>query len=145
LFRRRAVNDRLPVSKAGALALTLCVVVVVASCGGGGRLSPKALQEEAKQVQSLAAEGGVLAENAARGRATKTFVREQAGFLRGAAAASAQRLARAGNGGALTPLATRARDELGDLSRSGSDGALQKRVGVDLIRIAHHAARLTKS
>jgi hypothetical protein len=121
------------------------LAVVVAACGGGGRLSHKALQQEAKTVQSLAAEGGILAESAARGHTTKIFVREQAGFLHKAAASSASKLARAGNGGALTPLAARVGNALDRLSRSGADSAEQRRLGADPTRAAHAAARLGKS
>jgi len=128
-----------------SLAAVGCVALVLAACGGGGRLSQKALQQEAKTVQSLAAEGGILAGDAARGRATKIFVREQAGFLHKAAASSVQKLERAGNAGALSALAARVRDELDRLSRSGGDGAQQRRLGLELTRAAHAAARLGKS
>src|SRR5690348_4599090 len=127
-------------SKAGAT--TLCALaLVVASCGGGGRLSEKALQQEAKTVQSLAAEGGILAGDAARGRSTPIFTREQADVLRKAASSSAKKLALAGNGGALAPLAARVREDLDRLSHAASDKAEQERVAADLVRAAHDAAR----
>jgi hypothetical protein len=132
------------VSRVGLFALVI-LALALAACGGGGQLSQKALHQEAKTVQSLAAEGGLLAGDAARGRTTKVFVREQAGFLHKAAASSAQKLARAGNGGALGMLAARVRDDLDRLSRSGADAAQQRRIGLELTRAAHAAAQLGKS
>lgn len=132
-------------SKAGGLVVLCLLCVGLAACGGGSRLSAKALQQEAKTVQSLAAEGGMIAESASRGRSTKVFVREQAAFLHKAASSSARKLAQAQNAGALGPLAARVRDELDRLSRSGADGRRQAQLGVDLTRDAHAAARLAKS
>ncbi len=123
----------------------LALVLLLCACGGGGRLSQKALQQEAKTVQSLAAEGGILAGAAAQGRSTTVFMREHADFLRKAAASSAQKLAQAPNAGSLAQLAARVRDDLDRLSRSGSDGAQQQRLGTDLAQAAHDAQRLGTS
>jgi hypothetical protein len=130
--------------KAGLVSLAVAVLVL-AACGGGGSMSHKALQQEAQTVQSLAAEGGILAGDAARGRSTTVFTREHAGFLLAAATSSARKLRRAGNAGALAPLAARVRDDLDRLSHSGPDRAEQRRLAVDLARAAHEASRLGKS
>ena len=114
-------------------------MLAVAGCGSGGKLTPKELHQEAATVQSLAAEGGILAESAARGRSTKIFTREQAAFLHKAAAASATKLAQAPNGGTLALLAAAVRDNLDRLSRSGSDAALQRVISSKLeaaVRVA---------
>src|SRR3989442_6055682 len=99
----------------------LAAALLLAGCGG-----QSALQREAKNLQSLAAEGSLLAGDAARGRSTAVFTREHAGFLHAAAAATAKTLARGSR--PLARLAARVTDDLARLARSGSDGAEQKRL-----------------
>ena len=57
-------------SRGGILAL------LGAGCGGGGRLGAKALSQQAKSVQSLAAEGALLAQDAVSGKTTRVYRRE---------------------------------------------------------------------
>jgi hypothetical protein len=128
--------------KAVVLASAL---LLVAGCGGKGVLGPKALQQEATGLQSLAAEGGVLAGDAARGRSTSVFLRVHAQYLTKAAQSSASTLA--AGGPAAQPLAAVARIvalDLGRLSRSGADRTQQRRLAAAFARAATRAAKLEK-
>jgi flavin-dependent dehydrogenase len=113
------------------LALALAAVLL-AGCGS------QTLQQQSKSLKALAAEGGLLAGNAARGRSTNVFMREHTGFLLKSARSSASALAAqtSTQGRELARLATRVRDDLERLERSGSDRAEQQRLQTDLERIA---------
>ena len=50
-----------PVCVKGALVLGVVVALFGAGCGGGGTLGVKALSQESKSLQSVAAEGALLA------------------------------------------------------------------------------------
>jgi hypothetical protein len=119
------------------------VLLLAAGCGGKGSLGPKALQQEATGLQSLAAEGGILAGDAAGGRSTSAFLRVHAQYLAKAAQSSATTLA--GGGPAAETLAglakTVARD-LDRLSHSGSDRTEQRGLASALARAATRAAKL---
>ncbi len=65
---------------AGALVLVVVVAVFGAGCGGG-KLGAKALQQESASLRSLAAEGALLAEDAASGKTTAIYTREHAADL----------------------------------------------------------------
>jgi hypothetical protein len=121
-------------------------LLLVAGCGGKGTLGPKALQQEATGLQALAAEGGILAGDAARGRSTAVFLRVHAQYLTKAAQSSATTLAGGGPRAAtLAVLAKNVAHDLDRLSRSGSDRTQQRRLASDLERAATRAARLGKS
>jgi hypothetical protein len=118
------------------LARALLVVVAVALLAGCG--SQNALDQQSKSLKALAAEGGLLAGNAARGRSTTVFTREHTGFLLKSARSSASTLARqtSARGRQLARVAARVTDDLERLQQSGSDRAEQRRVQNDLERIA---------
>lgn len=107
-------------------ALVLCVLALAAGCGGG-MLGSSALSQHAKTVQSLAAEGALLAEDAVAGRTTSVYTREHAAELAKAASREAASLQKAKTDAALEPklrrlgtLAARVAselDRLGDASR----------------------------
>ncbi len=131
----------------GRLAAALAAVLLLAGCGGQGMLSKKALSQEAKGVQSLASEGTLLADDAARGRSTSTFTRIHARFLEQAARSSRAKLARGQTpkGRRLAQLAARVNSDLERLSRSGSDHATQRRLQQDLAQAADAISKLGKS
>jgi hypothetical protein len=112
-----------------ALALA---AVLLAGCGS------QTLQQQSKSLKALAAEGGLLAGNAARGRSTTVFTREHTSFLLKSANASASALARetSAKGRQLAQVAARIQGDLERLQRSGSDRAEQQRLQTDLERIA---------
>ena len=120
-----------PIRTTAAVAAAL----LLSGCGG-----QSALQTEATNLQSLAAEGGLLAGDAARGRSSTIFMREHTGFLLTAATASAKTLAQGPR--PLARLAAHVVDDLGRLSRSGSNHAEQRRISVDLTRAAQRVAKL---
>jgi hypothetical protein len=118
------------------LARALLVVVAVVLLAGCG--SQNSLEQQSKSLKALAAEGGLLAGDAARGRATTVFTREHTGFLLKSARTSASTLARQTSveGRQLARVAARVTDDLERLQQSGSDRAEQRRVENDLERIA---------
>jgi uncharacterized protein YceK len=118
------------------LARALLVVVAVVLLAGCG--SQNSLEQQSKSLKALAAEGGLLAGDAARGRATTVFTREHSGFLLKSARSSASTLARqtSATGRQLARVAARVTDDLERLQQSGSDSAEQRRVENDLERIA---------
>jgi len=122
-------------------------MLLLAGCGAQGTLGTKALSQEAKGIQSLAAEGGLLAGDAARGRSTSTFTRVHARSLRDAARTSAGTLERGGTANArrLAHLSNRVANDLERLSRSGSDHDLQRLLQHDLALAADAAKRLDES
>jgi len=62
-----------------ALCAGLSVVVCLAAgCGGGGTLDPEALAKEVEAVESLAAEGALLADGVTRARTAPPFTRTHA-------------------------------------------------------------------
>jgi hypothetical protein len=126
--------------KAVVLASAL---LLVAGCGGKSTLGPKALQQEATGLQSLAAEGGILAGDAARGRSTSVFLRVHAQYLTKAAKSSASTLAAGGPAAtSLADLAKNVAHDLEGLSHSGSDRAQQRRLAAALVRDAARAGKL---
>jgi Ser/Thr protein kinase RdoA (MazF antagonist) len=121
-------------------------VLLLAGCGGQGAPSTHALQQETASLQSLAAEGSILASDAARGRSTSTFVRVHGTDLTKAAHASAATLAKGRTRDARTvaSLATRLGDELDRLAHSGSDRTEQRRLAAQLKQDATRAERIGK-
>jgi hypothetical protein len=63
------------------LALAVILVVLCAGCGGGGKLGAKALSKQSKSLQSLAAEGALLAQDAVSGKTTRVYTREHSSDL----------------------------------------------------------------
>jgi hypothetical protein len=65
------------------LALTIGVLVVLlcASCSAGGRLGAEDLSSQLDALRSHAAEGALLAQDAAAGRSTDIFTREHSSAL----------------------------------------------------------------
>ena len=61
------------------------VLLALSSCGGGGTLSKEQLQKQYEAIQSLAAEGALVADGAADGRTTETFVSVHSLYLSDAA------------------------------------------------------------
>jgi len=119
------------------VGLALAAVLLLAGCGQSS-LSKKALQQEAKGLKALAAEGSLLAGDASRGSSTKVFTRIHSRFLRDSARSSVTTLAAGKTEEArrLTALAVRLRDDLDRLSHSGSNASEQQALQHDLATIA---------
>ncbi len=108
--------------------LVAIAALAVAGCGGGGSLGQQSLVKRSEAVRSLAAEGALLAGDAAAGRSTGVFRREHASELEQAAAAASASLAKARTTTALQPelrrlrvLAARVRVSLARLGRAAPD------------------------
>ncbi len=56
-----------------------------AGCGGGGKLGAKTLSQQARSLQSDAAEGALLAEDIFSGRTTRVYTRQHSADLHKAA------------------------------------------------------------
>jgi hypothetical protein len=132
----------------------ICLVLLVlpaAACGGGGTLSTKSFQKQAESLQSLAAEGGLVAQGRADGRATGTFVSVQTEYLAKAAGKVETELGSAQASGGLEEkrksalqLAGRITDELGQLHRAPDDPMLAARLASELRDEADAAEKLAK-
>jgi hypothetical protein len=64
-----------------ALSVGVLVVLVCAGCSAGGRLGSEELSQQLDALRSHAAEGALLAQDAAAGRSTHTFTREHSSAL----------------------------------------------------------------
>jgi septum formation inhibitor MinC len=132
-----------------AIALAL-VVLSTAGCGSGG-LSRKDLQKQAKAIQSLAAEGALVADGVADARMTETFSRVHTKYLEEAARKVQTKLASARASGSIDEkrssalqLAGRVADELAELHGAPEDRALARRVRSQLQDDVGAAERLAK-
>jgi hypothetical protein len=72
---------RMSLRRERVLVLGVIVVLLGAGCGTGGRLGAKALSQQSKSLQSLAAEAALLAEDAASGKTTRVYMREHSSDL----------------------------------------------------------------
>ncbi len=132
------------------VSLWLALVVVAASCGGGA-LSEKSLQTQAAAIQSLAAEGALVAGGVAEGRTTEVFVRVHTDDLLKEARKVQAKLDSESAGGTLerkrktaARLPGRVAQELEQLHRAPGDRALAGRLKSMLERLADDAKQLAK-
>ena len=88
-----------PSQRSGALALVAVVALLASGCGGGGKLSAKALTQKSTSLESLAAEGALLARHAGAGKTTRIFTRVHSGYLHEAASKEASSLRAATSSG----------------------------------------------
>jgi hypothetical protein len=137
-------------TRIGAALACLAVALALAGCGGsGGRLGRSSLAKQADQVRSLAAEGGLLAQDGADGRTTAIFVREHGSYLAGAATTAASSLQRANAKAGLRKqlhtlrtLSAEVRDQLRRLG--GASRADQRDIARKLAAAAAAAAKLAQ-
>jgi predicted outer membrane protein len=133
-------------------ALILLALAVLFSAGcGGGPMSKKDLQKQTEAVQSFAAEGSLLADQAARGRSTEPFVRVHTEYLDKALKKVETELKRPVADAQLKEtqaaslmLAGQLSDELGQLHRAPGDRNVAARVKSDLADVADSAEKLAK-
>jgi hypothetical protein len=131
--------------------LVALVALAATGCGGGGTLSKKAFQKQAESIQSLAAEGSLVAHDAAKGRTTTPFVRVHTQYLREAAKKIYDELARSQASGRLADrrfegakLAISTAELLDQLHKASADRTVAARVEAHLKDIANQAQRLAK-
>jgi hypothetical protein len=63
------------------LLLGVVLALVGGGCGSGGTLEAKELLQQTESLQSLAAEGALLAHDSALGRTTRIFTQEHSSYL----------------------------------------------------------------
>jgi hypothetical protein len=128
----------------------LTVALLLTGCGSAGTLGPRSLAKQSDALQSLAAEGALLAQDGVHGRTTATFTRQHGGFLAKAATTTATSLAGARTRPALEPelrrlrtLSAQVRDQLKRL-RGASDDE-QRSLARSLAKAADTAGSISKS
>jgi hypothetical protein len=128
------------------IALAALTAAALAGCGGSSTMTATALQKEAESIQSVAAEGALVAADAADGKTTGPFLQVHGRVLRDDATGLTKQLAAAKPQSAAvreaTALARSVHADLDALSRSGSDRTQQRRLERSLSRAATHAKRL---
>ena len=122
----------------------LLVLVLLTGCGDRGEMNAGALSQQAKALQSVAAEGALLAHDAALGKSTGVYSGEHSAELRGAAAQIAASLEAATTTPGLDPKRRRLAvlgtqvtsylDRIGDASGS-EDRAVSRGLAVSARRI----------
>jgi hypothetical protein len=129
------------------LVLGVILALVAAGCGGGGKLGAKALSQQSKSLQSLAAEGALLAEDTVSGKTTRIYIREHSSDLYKAASKAEGSLKAAKSEPALQPrlrrltaLATQVSSALKHLGRA-SKGE-QRALGHELERAAQESKKI---
>jgi hypothetical protein len=120
-----------------AFALVVAFALLAAGCGSSGTLSASALSKESTSMQSLAAEGALLARDSAAGRTTHIYTRVHSEDLFKAASKSAQSLesakAKPGLEARLRKVASLASKVSADLKRLGhASKAEQSRLAREL-------------
>jgi hypothetical protein len=125
----------------GTLVVVAVLALLACGCAGGGGLDAKALSQESSSLQSLAAEGALLARDSAAGKTTRIFTRVHSNDLYKAASQSAKSLRTAKTRQALEPklrrLASAARRVSADLERLGQAAKdEQRRLARELEAIA---------
>jgi len=112
-------------------ALALALALLAVGCGSGGTLSAKALSQEAKSLSSEAAEGSLLAQDAAAGKSTRIYTRVHSEYLHKAASQSASSLRTATTQPKLEPelhrISTLAQKVSADLKRLGHASKAEQR------------------
>jgi hypothetical protein len=91
------------------LAVLLATVLLVSGCGSSSTLGRSSLAKRSDAVQSLAAEGALLAQDAVDGRTTSVYLREHSHELADAAAKAQSSLAGARTTPGLQPQLRRLR------------------------------------
>ena len=134
---------------ASAASLVLAALAV-AGCGGG-TLSEKQFQKQVEAIEALGAEGALVAEDAADGRTTGTFVRVHSRYLEETGTKVETQLRSAHAVGDLEQkrvealrLARKVDEELDELSRSSGDPSLANRLQSRLSDDADAAKELAK-
>jgi len=130
----------------------LLVLVLLTGCGDRGEMDAAALSQQAKALQSVAAEGALLAHDAASGKSTGVYSGEHSAELRGAAAQIAASLEAATTTPGLDPTRRRLAvlgtqvtsylDRIRDAPRS-EDRAVGQRLAVSARRIQTLGRSLT--
>jgi hypothetical protein len=131
------------------LVLGVIVALLGAGCGSGGKLGAKALSQQSKSLQSLAAEGALLAQDAVSGKTTRIYTREHSSDLYKAASQAEASLKAARTEPALEPrlreLAALAAQVSAALKRlGGASKDEQRALGRELQTAARESKKIGK-
>jgi hypothetical protein len=137
-------------SRIGVALACLSVALFVAGCGGGGVLGPRSLAKQSDAVESLAAEGALLAQDGVDGKTTAIFTREHASFLVKAASATVSSLKKAKTRPVLQPKLRKLRrlsaEVRGQLKRiDGASQADEREIASKLGEAAREAGKISVS
>lgn len=114
--------------------------MVLATGCGGGQLDAGGLSQDARSLQSAAAEGALLARDAGSGRTTRIYSGEHSADLRDAASRTAAALAAARTTASLEPmrrrLAVLARRVTSDLNRISAASEPEERALARRLEVA---------
>jgi hypothetical protein len=129
-----------------ALLLGVMLLLLGAGCGGGV-LGAKALSQQSKSLRSEAAEGALLAEDAASGKSTRIYTRAHSSDLYKAASQAEASLKAAKTEPALAPklrqLAVLAAQVRADLKRLGNASKDEARaIGRELQTAAEESKKI---
>ena len=119
-------------------------LLALSGCGGGGTLSQKDLQKQYEAIQSLAAEGALVADGAADGRATETFVSVHSLYLSEAAQNVETDLRSAKGPQQAVSLARKVAEDLNRLHEEPDDPVLARRLSEQLQASAADAEERAK-
>jgi hypothetical protein len=127
------------------LGLGVILALVGAGCGRSGQVRAKAISQLSKSLQSEAAEGALLAQDAASGRTTRIYTREHIAELSKAASLAEVTLKAAKTTPALEPmlhqLAVLAGQVSADLQRLGSASREEDRALAGELQAAAQASQ----
>jgi hypothetical protein len=119
-------------------------LLALSGCGGGGTLSKEELQKQYEAIQSLAAEGALVADGVADDRTTETFVAVHSQYLSEAAGKVETDLRSANGPEQAVSLAGRVADDLNRLHEEPDDPALAHRLSEQLKAAAADAEEQAK-
>ena len=132
-------------------SIWLALIVLAAAGCGGGTLSRKALQKQAESIQSLAAEGTLVAKGAAGDRTTDNFVSVHTDYLGEAARKIEKDLGSSHATGSLDAkrkeaerLAGMVADDLDRLHRAPANRGLAAALRSSFAKEAEAAGKLSK-
>jgi hypothetical protein len=127
------------------LGLGVVLALVGAGCGSGGQLGAKALLQQSKSLQSEAAEGALLAQDAVFGKTARIYTREHSSSLHRAASQVEVDLKAAKTEPVLEPklrqLAVLAGQVSADLERLGSASSDEERALARELQAAAQASQ----
>ncbi len=127
------------------LGLGVILALVSGGCASGGQLGAQALSQQSKSLQSEAAEGALLAQDATSGRTTRVYTHEHSSELYRTASQAEVTLKAAKTEPALEPklrqLALLAGQVSADLKRLGSASMDEDRALARELQAAAHASQ----
>ena len=129
------------------LTIGVILALLCSGCGSGGKLGAKALSQQSKSLQSLAAEGALLAQDAVSGKSTRIYTREHSADLYKAASQAEASLKAARTEPALKPKLSRLTALDTQVSAAlkrlgGASKAEQRALGRDLEAAAQESQKI---